>query len=220
MMELAVEMSTDVCSLALRVKDGPCESASWTLRRREPEPLYERLEALRKSLNRPWSDLSLALCGIGPGRYSGMRTAVSVATGLCLVSNTPRFGISSGWALAYKMLREQDGDEAIVVGDARRQAWWYGALARTDSDLAVRQPWALETPQRVLDQLNTGRALIGTSEWDRCGAVLQDIREGEGRMQSDSIYPTATDLFALYDAVDPDSAFIQPAQPIYLHPAV
>lgn len=68
--------------------------------------------------------LDEVIVGVGPGSYTGLRIAVSIAFGLELSINCRTFGCPS--ILGYEM------DSYAVVGDARRQLLFF-ALVRNGS---------------------------------------------------------------------------------------
>ena len=90
--------------------------------------------------------LDEVIVGVGPGSYTGLRIAVSIAFGLELSINCRTFGCPS--ILGYEM------DSYAVVGDARRQSLFY-AVVRSGS--IVESPKLV--PAQTIGAIRTASAL-------------------------------------------------------------
>lgn len=206
-MKLAIEMSTQQKSVALLTDAGDLFSENWNEDRRQPDQLHGKLDEIREKANTSWSTLSALYSGIGPGQYSGMRAAVSTATGLALPGGIPSFGISSGWAMADAYSRETGVKRIAVIGDARRSSWWCGVLSVDGGSPQIESDWTIYSEEELKEHLSrTNPESVITSEKDRCESLNLTLIQK---------YPTAEDLLSLTE-----TPFVSKPLPIYLHPAV
>jgi tRNA threonylcarbamoyladenosine biosynthesis protein TsaB len=120
---LALELSTARGSLAWLNEDvDPAAAAAsaeealfreWPNDRKDSGPFFENLAEVRKQFGLP----KKIIVGLGPGSYAGVRIAISTAIGLQVASNAPLVGYPSICAL--------ECDEYCVIGDARRQSFFF-----------------------------------------------------------------------------------------------
>jgi tRNA threonylcarbamoyladenosine biosynthesis protein TsaB len=59
------------------------------------EPLLPAALALLASVSVPLSDLTAIVCGAGPGTFTGLRTAASIAKGMAMGLEIPLFAVAS-----------------------------------------------------------------------------------------------------------------------------
>ena len=114
-MILAIETSSPRHSICLARLDAPADAvavARWESRGRSGRLLSE-VDALRGQL----PHVRLIAIGVGPGSFSGIRAAISVARGLCAVLGTPLIGICSADAIAASLPRVS---RLGVFADAKR----------------------------------------------------------------------------------------------------
>ena len=117
MLRLALETSTRLGSVALAEGDEVlCETLLpvWSSHSETVLPEVERLlEAAERSVD----DLSAVVVGAGPGSFTGVRIAASIAKGLCFARGVPLFAYSSLAAVAAASGLETP---LCAVFDARR----------------------------------------------------------------------------------------------------
>jgi len=131
---LAVEASTDACSVALAVGEK-----TYTDHRLAPQqhaglllPMVDTL--MQQAALRP-QDLDAIAFGQGPGSFTGVRIATAVAQGMAFGAACPLIGVSTMQAIAQGCLREF-GDERIAVAlDARMQEVYWGLYQQEDNAL-------------------------------------------------------------------------------------
>lgn len=130
--------------LALESADQGCSVAVW-----QDGELLERFElAPRRQtlLLLPWAEQLLAEAGLslqqldalafghGPGAFTGVRVATSVAQGLAFSADLPLVGISTLAALALGIKRQhQEADSLLPLLDARMGEIYLGAY-EADAD--------------------------------------------------------------------------------------
>ncbi len=125
---LALETATDLCSAALWC-DGRVLARSVEAPRRQAELLLPMCEALLDEAGIGRRRLDGIACGRGPGAFTGVRLAVSVAQGLALALDRPLLPVSTLAALA--LAAPADADAVLAVLDARMGEVYAAAFRRT-----------------------------------------------------------------------------------------
>jgi tRNA threonylcarbamoyl adenosine modification protein YeaZ len=118
---LALELSTSRGSLAWL--DGEIEfTREWPNDRKNSAAFFESLQAVRRKFGAP----ETIAVGLGPGSYAGTRIALSAAIGVQLSCNARLIGYPSICAL------ECDAQEHGVIGDARRNSFFYARILKNE----------------------------------------------------------------------------------------
>ena len=131
-MIVAVETSTECCSAAL-LHDGAVLERSELAPRRHAALILPMIESLLDEAGVSRRDLDAVAVGRGPGAFTGVRLAISVAQGLALGLDIPVIPISSLAALAQDA---PPGDASILaVIDARMGEIYAGAFRRKSDGL-------------------------------------------------------------------------------------
>jgi tRNA threonylcarbamoyladenosine biosynthesis protein TsaB len=94
---LALDASTARATVAV-IRSGRAEVvAEVTVAERSEhvEPLLPAALALLASVSVPVSDLTAIVCGAGPGTFTGLRTAASIAKGLAMGLSIPLYAVPS-----------------------------------------------------------------------------------------------------------------------------
>jgi tRNA threonylcarbamoyladenosine biosynthesis protein TsaB len=112
---LAIETSSEACSVALRV-DGQLYEAHELAPLRHAEVLLPAVERLLAEAGVELSALDAVAFGRGPGSFTSLRIGIGVVQGLTWAAGLPVVPISSLAALAQDAA-EQVAD-GVVVGDA------------------------------------------------------------------------------------------------------
>ena len=189
MKTLAIDLSSGRGTIAWR--DGITEPAerAFANDRKHSGNFFENLQALLRESGNP----ELIVVGVGPGSYAGTRIAIATATGLQVATGARLLGISSLRAI------ETDAETYCVVGDARRQSFFFARVARRE---AVEGP-LLCTRDELVERLRGERVPVFASEkiTDLAGMRLA--------------YPSAAVLaeIAVTSPLMPTAA---PLEPIYL----
>lgn len=128
---LAIETSTEACSVALLVRDSVMERHEIAPRRHTELVLPWADELLaRAGINK--SQLDAIAVGRGPGAFTGVRLAIALVQGMALALDKPVLPISTLAALAM----QASGDEAILAAiDARMGEVYLGCFRRDDDGL-------------------------------------------------------------------------------------
>ena len=132
---LAIDTSTETCSVALRVGDAVAVRRHPGAREQTAHVL-PLVQALLAEAGITLRDLDAIACGHGPGAFTGVRVAVSVAQGLAYGAQVPAIGISTLAALAQQAARLQAGATHLLPAlDARMGELYAGAYAVGDDGL-------------------------------------------------------------------------------------
>jgi len=132
---LALELSSARGSIALLDPDRLCKldglkpsgssgnqggvySCEWPNDRKNSGPFFEHLREVRKQCGKP----DTIVVGLGPGSYAGTRIAIATAIGLQAASKARLIGYPSICAI------ECDAPEYCVIGDARRNSFFYARI--------------------------------------------------------------------------------------------
>lgn len=216
---LALDTATESCSVALLTADGLIDRSALTPRE-HAEHVLPMAEALLAEAGLTRSQLDGIAVGRGPGAFTGVRLAVSVAQGLAFALDRPVVTVSSLAALAM----EAPADDAAVLAviDAR-MGEIYAAAYRHTPDGRVE---ALDD-ERVCTA--SGLALPGAEAWNVVGtawgvyedALRQQLPVAPGWAEADR-YPQARHVarlaypyFVAGDTLSPEQAL-----PVYLRDKV
>ncbi len=136
---LALDSSTEACSVALQ-SGGSVLSRFEVAPRRHAELLLPMVEGLLEEAGISLMDLDALVYGRGPGAFTGIRIAVSVAQGLAFGAGVPTLGVSALRAMAQGAAEEADragapADRVLVALDARMGEIYTGAFERDESGL-------------------------------------------------------------------------------------
>src|SRR5947208_17037596 len=188
---LALELSSARGSVAL-FNDGNVDFVrKWPNDRKNSGPFFEYLAEVLKEFEKP----DTIIVGLGPGSYAGTRIAISAAIGLQAAAQARLIGFPSICAI------ECDATEYCVIGDARRQTFFFARVR--DNNLAEGPTLMSEAELREkLDKLDSKMSIF-TSE------KLPQFERAEIR------YPSAKVLARL--ANDSNRNFAEPPlEPMYL----
>jgi tRNA threonylcarbamoyladenosine biosynthesis protein TsaB len=132
---LALELSSARGSLALFNVGNVDFFREWQNDRKNSGPFFEYLAEVQKEFGKP----DIIIVGLGPGSYAGTRITISAAIGLSFGGTT---SVSSGRDGARPSIRligfpsicaiECDASEYCVIGDARRQTFFFARVNEND----------------------------------------------------------------------------------------
>jgi tRNA threonylcarbamoyladenosine biosynthesis protein TsaB len=128
---LAIETSSNACSIALMVDDklffthevAPIQQAKLAL------PMIQELLTQQ---NLSLSELDAIAFGCGPGSFTGVRIAASMAQGLAYSANLPLIKVSSLASIAQAVYQELGYQNVLVAIDARMNEIYCGHYALAD----------------------------------------------------------------------------------------
>ena len=149
---LAVDTATESCSAALLIDGGGLLAREQRLDRGHAEAILPMVDELLKEAGTPLAALDAIAFGRGPGAFTGVRLAASVAQGLAFGAGVPVVPVSDLRALAQRALDvERAVDRVLVCADARMHEVYWGCFERSAAGLA-----------RVVGEEQVGKpALVG-----------------------------------------------------------
>ncbi|MBN7798163.1 tRNA (adenosine(37)-N6)-threonylcarbamoyltransferase complex dimerization subunit type 1 TsaB [Parahaliea mediterranea] len=118
---LAIDTSTDACSLAL-LRDGELSECHEIVPRQHSQRLFGMLRELLPHGRLREQGVDAVVYGEGPGSFTGLRVCASAVQGLCFAASLPAIPVSTLTAQAYTALREGlagDGDLLLSTLDAQ-----------------------------------------------------------------------------------------------------
>ena len=141
---IAIETSSDACSLALRATDGRVSEDHRDLPRGHHHALLPMIDALiARHETTPRSLVGIVL-GAGPGSFTGLRIGASVAQALALAASCPIVAVSSLLVLAAgtDVGGDPPAESVIAAQPARPGELYVGVYRRATS-------WVVELPDRI-----------------------------------------------------------------------
>jgi len=163
MITLAVDASTYVGTVAV-IEDGRLlADAEATMRGRDAEALMPATAATLARARKSPSDLGRVVCGAGPGSFTSLCIAASIAKGIALGVGCPMFAVSSLALLVAASGNPSEGRYLAVLDALRGDAYVGGFAVGVDGDVSSLLPERL-VMQSEVDQLaaKLGARTIGT----------------------------------------------------------
>ncbi|MBN2162073.1 MAG: tRNA (adenosine(37)-N6)-threonylcarbamoyltransferase complex dimerization subunit type 1 TsaB [Pontiellaceae bacterium] len=204
MIIFSIELSSRFGSIAL-IEDGVViAEKQWEENFKNRQQLFDAMA----SLSIKWDNIDCFAVGRGPGAFSGMRIAFSVANSLAAPARKPVYALNSGAALAASYPEKK----VAVVGDARRNQVWAGLF----NHQKLEQEFALLERDELAGFIPED-AVVLSPEFDRLEVLFASI---DRNCMQESVFPSASVLGVLvYDRLKNNIAS-EPMEPLYLHPAV
>jgi tRNA threonylcarbamoyl adenosine modification protein YeaZ len=216
---LAIETSSPTSSLALFLDSRLAGEVRFDSALRDHRILFGRLDSLLSAAGCAAGDLQATAAGVGPGRYAGIRAAVTMAQTLVLPSDGPCDSVSSAAVLAWQTLEAQGAREVAVLGDARRGEIWAGLFGLDEGMPALRGDWILTSPETVEEKLPAG-ILAVSPEWDRLARLPSLADTKRLNWIRESRFPSAAALGNIVLRRRAAGLRPVPPQPMYLHAPV
>lgn len=123
---LALETATESCSVALW-QDGEILERFETGARRQTALVLPMVEAVLAEAGCRLAQMDAIAFGHGPGAFTGVRVAVSVAQGLGFAIDRPLIGVSTLGACAHSAAQAHGDGDWLVAFDARMGELYLGA---------------------------------------------------------------------------------------------
>lgn len=121
---LAIDTSAAACSIAL-LKGKEIFAVHEITPMQQAQLILPKIDALLKTQQMTLQQLDALAFGCGPGSFTGLRIAVSVAQGLGYAASLPLIPISSLAALAQATYQELGWEKLLVAVDARvNEIYW------------------------------------------------------------------------------------------------
>lgn len=172
MLTLALETGGELGSVALGDGERLVAESLLSVRATHSETVMPEVDRLLRAAGCRRRELDAVVVGAGPGSFTGVRIAASLAKGLCFAGDRPLFAYSSLLASAAGTGLE---DGVVACFDARREEVYAAAFDRVAPGETVLGPAAL-----AVDELLQG--LPGGAEgWAFAGGGAHRHRARIGR---------------------------------------
>lgn len=158
---LAIDGSTPICTIALRVGD-------LILDRKEigmgihSSAIFSQINELLSDAKIKFHDVNAVVIGLGPGSYTGLRVVASSIKGLLFKNSIPLFGVNTLVGFAACVSGKSAGQLHTII-DARRNHLYYQSFS-IDNEIALtsnKSPILIEIPD-LYSRLKSGDMIIGT----------------------------------------------------------
>lgn len=168
---LALDTATEALSVALLV-DGAMTERFEVIHRGHAERLLPLADELLRAAGIELAGLDAIAFGRGPGAFTGVRIATSIAQGLSLGSNVPLIPVSDLEALGAGALAHADAEVALACLDARMGEVYYGVVRRAPDGAPSLLAEGLAAPQDV--PVPPGGRVVGAGHGFSAYPVLQE----------------------------------------------
>ena len=171
MTTLALEFSSAQRSVAV-VADGQVRGRAQETGARESRAL-SLIETVLAAAGLELEKIDCLAVGLGPGSYTGIRSAIALAQGWQLARGTRTLGISSADCLAAQARAENILGRVHIVIDAQRNEFYLGCYEVQASGVRELEPVRLADRDEVLNRMRAGETILGPELFDEWPAARQ-----------------------------------------------
>jgi len=194
---LAIETATEACSVAL-IHGDEVIARSELAPRRHAERVLPMADELLAEAGLGKHALDVIAVGRGPGAFTGVRLAVSLAQGMALALDLPVVTVSSLAALALEAPDDGEADTAILAVIDARMGEIYAACYRRDDAgglVALDDERVCTAESLLLPEARTWQ-VVG-SGWATYEAALRERLGVAPRFADGARYPQAVHVAEL-----------------------
>ena len=209
---LAFDTSTIACSIGLSI-DGKITLRHEIAPMKQAKIILPLLNQLLESENISINQLDAIAFGCGPGSFTGVRIAVSVAQGLAYAAQKPLISISSLAAMAQAAYQDLGWTKLITAVDARmNEVYWAPYEIQRDNLVVLAGKEQVSRPEEII---------ISDSTWSGIGNAW-DVYQSKIPVKPTSIdihrLPTASAILLLAETKFKSDEFVSlsEALPVYL----
>ena len=232
---LAIDASTEACSVALQV-NGKLYSRYDLCPQSHSLRLLPMVDEVLTEAGIKLSQCDGLIFGRGPGSFTGVRIGVGVAQGLAFSANIPVFGVSSLQAMAQlafmqgKLQGEEQGKikgqqtSVIAAIDARMGEVYNGYFTLDENNIMQPQcAEAVTAPEQLAQHLssvvNKAEYGVGTA-WDAYNEQLSLLKSNAGTPEV--LFPSAEAMLAIgiISLEQGKGVAAEDAQPVYVRDTV
>ncbi|MDR1057798.1 MAG: tRNA (adenosine(37)-N6)-threonylcarbamoyltransferase complex dimerization subunit type 1 TsaB [Coxiellaceae bacterium] len=158
---LAIDTSTDACSSALLFNHKIIDRFM-VAPRKHTSFILSMVNDLLSEGEIEFNQLDAIAFGCGPGSFTGVRLATSVAQGFALASNLSVIKISTLRALAQEVFVEFRATKVLVAQDARMQEVYWGEYCVDNNGIMKAiKPDSLINPYKIKTIINSDFVGVG-----------------------------------------------------------
>lgn len=147
MIFLAIDTSTEICSIAVQRAGGEIIEATHTQSTHHAQVILPLIEQVMSQANLALADLDYLAVSVGPGSFTGVRAGIAMAQGLAYGLNIPVIPIGT---LELVALGVNPIGHIQVIMDARMQQFYLGGFKWEEGKLLVTQTPCLVSEPELL----------------------------------------------------------------------
>jgi tRNA threonylcarbamoyladenosine biosynthesis protein TsaB len=194
---LALDTATEACSVALKI-DGNTLARYVELERGHAEHLLPMIDELLGEAGVALGSLDAIAFGRGPGAFTGVRLAASVAQGLAFGAGVGVVPVSDLAAVAQRAVGLSPGiARVLVVNDARMREIYWATFAATDTVEALSEERVGPGSEVVVPPFSPGESWIAAGRGLRVSPDLAEHCRQAGAIVHADLLPRATEVLLL-----------------------
>lgn len=190
---LAIETSSEQCSVALW-QQGKIIQRTLVGAKQHAKIVLPYVDEVLQRGQMTLPELDGVIFGKGPGSFTGLRVAASVAQGLTAATNLPVLGVSSLNAIAQGAYQTYGHKQVCVLIDARMSEMYYGFYCLKDGWMQPVTDEKVAKPSELI--LLEGIWPVVGNGYVRYKSELNEQQLAQ-LIQVDYPFPLASDLFPL-----------------------
>lgn len=226
---LAIDASTEACSVALKMKDK-IHSIYELCPQSHSLRLLPMIDQILNEAELKLSQLDGLIFGQGPGSFTGVRIGVGVAQGLAFAANLPVVGVSTLQAMAQQAFNQHQQTQVISAIDARMSEVYNGFYQLDDENIMQAQCHeAVTVPANLFKHfsmqlpdvfIKSATFYTVGSAWDAYPKTLSSLRTTNET--PDIIFPHAQAMLMIGETLfaKGEGVSAENAQPVYVRDTV
>lgn len=226
---LAIDASTEACSVALQITDASSHHKIFSRYDLCPQShslqLLPMVDETLKEAGIKLSQCDGLIFGRGPGSFTGVRIGVGVAQGLAFAADLLVVGVSSLQAMAQLAFIKYQQTHVLAVIDARMGEIYNGYFVLDENNIMQEQLLADEKGEAVTAPEQLGERLAGIvtkpvygvgTGWEAYSEQLTLLKSNKGTPEV--LFPSAEAMLAIGEAAFKlgEGVTAENAQPVYV----
>jgi len=189
-MELAIDTSSNIVTIALSHKGEMLALLSWQTRQNHTVELLPNLVCLLQQADVELDSIEAIIVAKGPGSFNGLRVGIGTAKGLALALNIPLLGVNTLEAEAYPFAFT--GLPLRPIHNAGRQELAPAIYRQRDNEWQCLEAENLATIEALLCRTRQKTLFCGEIPADIAGQIQQNLGRRAIISQSSSLYGLAS----------------------------
>lgn len=163
-MQLALETSTNICSVAFRDSEGEVHEKRTEVRKSHSEKLFLFIEELMQEHGFRLDELDALVVSRGPGSYTGLRISASAVKGLLFQLDIPLYAANTLASFAYagksRLVNSTGSIHGIV--DARRVHLYHQKFVKDGDRVRALSKVRIIPIKEFQEDVKEGDVIVGT----------------------------------------------------------
>lgn len=207
---LALNTSTEACIVAVQ-NNSDIVSRNQLSLGSNTSFIFPMIKDVLEEIKVHPSDIEFIAFGQGPGYFTGLRVALSIAQGLALGLECPVIPISDLAILAQQAFRKHNALKVAVATDARMGQIYWGCYEAIEGEMQLIRNEEVVDPEKIILPQNPGKEWFGVGNgWKyseriklRPAVVKGEIRADAQDLLSLANFSLKRGLFFSADEVKP-----------------